>query len=171
MNKVKSYFIYSLLIIGSYGLSLAQQRNVFSISSAVVDIYSSQGSTSLSLNSRFLYEYDRSISPLMSISPKGNLMAGSNDNTTNIVIEIGSSLRFWLSKNFSGFYLGPGINILLVNEDNFNRTLLGVYGDMGYRFIIKDSFAINIGGNLGVLFGQRVAAVNIKGIFSMGYAF
>ena len=148
----------------------AQPKNVFSVNTLIVDIQSSQGATSFSLNSGYFYEYDRQLSPLISIAPFGNLSVDSEDNQTTTNIGLGGALRFWPSKKFEGFYVGPAFSVNISSQAGGSTTFFYLAGDLGYRFLIRN-FALTAGGMIGFGFGNNVTQLRVAGKLGLGLAF
>ena len=148
----------------------AQPKNVFSVTTSILGIRSFQNTTQFSLNGDYWYEYDRQLAPLISIAPMGTLQVFSGGNQTLTSIRLGTALRFWVSKKFSGFYVGPGINISILSGQRGSTTMFSLFGDLGYRFLIKN-VALSLGGQLGFAFAQGTTGIVINGVLSMGYAF
>jgi len=168
IGKVVTALIGGILLTSSY--ASAQPKNVFSVNAQVVGISSSQGATVFSLNNDYFYEYDRQLSPLISIAPFGNLTVNSGQGATNTNITLGGSLRFWISKKMEGFYVGPAFAVEIWSNQFGNTTTFNIIGDLGYRFLIGN-FALTAGGMLGFGFGNNQTTLNIAGKLGMGLAF
>ncbi len=160
--------IGGMFFIPSY--AEAQPKNVFSVNTLVIDIKSSQGTTSFSLNNGFFYEYDRQLSPLISIAPFGNLSVNSERGQTTTAISLGGVLRFWPSKKFEGFYVGPAFSVNIISQAVGTTTFFYLAGDLGYRFLIGN-FSLTAGGMLGFGFGNNVTQLRVAGKLGLGLAF
>ncbi len=160
--------IGGMFFIPSY--AEAQPKNVFSVNTLVIDIQSSQGATSFYLNSGYFYEYDRQLSPLISIAPFGNLSVNSEGGQTTTNILLGGALRFWVSKKLEGFYVGPAFAVNIRSTALGSTTFFNIAGDLGYRFLIGN-FALTAGGMIGFGFGNNTTILEIAGKLGLGLAF
>ncbi len=188
-GKIIGVTLGALTIFGVENV-VAQPKNVFSVSTRVLGIVSGSGTTDFNINSGYNFEYDRYLTDLMSLTIQGNIMLRSSSRRlqgfgnqtqtqTETIIMLGTSLRFWPSKKFSGFYAGPGFRFYLQNTNqpqafgqnrNTSTTRFGIFGDLGYRFMIGGG-AVAFGGNLGFSFGNNQTFVDIAGVASFGFAF
>ena len=91
----------------------------------------------------------------------------------------GAEYRFYFSKQdaFRGWHAGPSVGYFSL-EDDFNNSagFFSIGGEVGYQWIIRDHFLIDLFGGLGFVTGSSDdLAVSINSVattigFSLGYA-
>jgi hypothetical protein len=166
---VKKSILLSALLCG---IAVAQEpKNLIAISVPVISVRGGGGDTFFVFIDRPFFEYDRSITDVLSLAGKLRLSIGSAGRGRSLTIfDAGIGVRFWPMESFKTLYLAPTVTFQILDAgDTLTSLIIG--GEVGYRIMIGEAISFTLGGGPEIRFGDGPTMIGISAGFSFGYTF